>query len=115
MKSNMTTTTSTIQESKEKTREIFTCSFCPLQEYFDFKGTKPPFARHITYSEECYIMKDPFDLSAKGVLVIGGDCNICNKPVCLGCSIFFTKRFCQSCATNNSDKLPLQILSKIKT
>ncbi|KAL2717081.1 hypothetical protein V1478_012781 [Vespula squamosa] len=108
-------TTSTTQESKEKTREIFTCSFCSLQEYFDFKGSKPPFARHITYLEECYVMKDPFDLTAKDVLVIGGDCNICKKPVCLGCSVFFAKRFCQTCATNNSDKLPLQILSKIKT
>ncbi|XP_035717353.1 putative transferase CAF17 homolog, mitochondrial [Vespa mandarinia] len=107
-------TTSTIQESKEKTKEIFSCSFCTLQEYFDFKGSKPPFARHITYLEECYVMKDPFDLTAKDVLVIGGDCNICKKAVCLGCSVFFTKRFCQSCAANNSDKLPSQILSKIK-
>ncbi|KAK2588176.1 hypothetical protein KPH14_004219 [Odynerus spinipes] len=107
-------TTSVTQDSKEKSREMFTCSFCPLQEYFDFKGSRPPFARHITYLEDCYVMKDPFDLTAKDVLVIGGDCSICKKPVCLGCSVFFGKRFCQICATNNSDKLPSQVLSKLK-
>lgn len=102
------------QDSKEKSREMFTCSFCLLQEYFDFKGTNPPFARHIIYLEDCYVMKDPFDLSAKDVLVIGGDCSICKKAVCLRCSVFFGKRFCQTCATNNSDKLPSQILCKLK-
>lgn len=106
--------TPTTRDPKEKPREIFTCSFCSLKEYFDFKGSRPPFARHINYVEDCYIMKDPFDLSARDVLVIGGDCSLCKKPVCLGCSVFYGKRFCQTCGINNSDKLPLQIISKLK-
>lgn len=106
---------STNRESKEVTGGVFTCSYCSLQERFDFKGAKPPFARQITYSEECYVMKDPFSLPNKGeVLVLGGDCNFCNKPVCLGCSIYFGKRFCSKCASSNINHLPSQLHAKVK-
>ncbi|XP_076234459.1 cysteine-rich DPF motif domain-containing protein 1-like [Calliopsis andreniformis] len=103
------------RESKEITAGSFACSYCSLKERFDFKGAKPPFARQLTYSEECYIMKDPFSLPNKGeVLVLGADCNFCKKPVCLGCSIYFGKRFCVKCASNNINHLPSQLHAKIK-
>lgn len=102
------------RDSKEATMEVFRCSYCPLEERFDFKGTKPPFARQLTYSEECYIMKDPFSLPNRGeVLVLGADCTFCEKPVCLGCSIYFGKRFCLNCASSNIQNLPSQLHSKI--
>lgn len=108
--------TSTIQESKQTTGGIFTCCHCSLQERFDFKGIKPPFARQLTYMEECYIMKDPFSLPNKGeVLVLGADCNFCKKPACLGCSIYFGKRFCLKCASDNICNLPSQLQPKIKS
>lgn len=108
--------TSTVQGLKQTTVGIFTCSYCSLQERYDFKGTKPPFARQLTYLEECYIMKDPFSLPNKGeVLVLGADCNFCIKPVCLGCSIYFGKRFCFECASNNVHNLPSQLQPKIKS
>ncbi|XP_028520877.1 cysteine-rich DPF motif domain-containing protein 1 [Apis cerana] len=79
--------TSTVQNSKETITGIFKCSYCSLEERFDFKGIKAPFARQLTYLEECYIMKDPFSLPNKGeVLVLGADCNFCKKSVCLGCN-----------------------------
>nr|XP_012139189.1 PREDICTED: cysteine-rich DPF motif domain-containing protein 1 [Megachile rotundata] len=108
--------TSAVQGSKQTTVGIFTCSYCALQERYDFKGTKPPFARQLTYLEECYLMKDPFSLPNKGeVLVLGADCNFCTKPVCLGCSIYFGKRFCLECASNNMHNLPTQLQTKIKS
>ncbi|KZC06256.1 UPF0595 protein C22orf40 like protein [Dufourea novaeangliae] len=107
--------TSTGHEPKESTSGVFTCSYCSLQERFDFKGVKPPFARQITYLEECYVMKDPFSIPNKGeVLVLGADCSVCNKPVCLGCSIYFGKRFCSKCASNNIHYLPSQLHTKVK-
>ncbi|XP_076283044.1 cysteine-rich DPF motif domain-containing protein 1-like [Lasioglossum baleicum] len=106
---------SSSHEKKETTSSVFKCSYCSLQERFDFKGVKPPFARQITYSEECYIMKDPFCLPNKGeVLVLGADCNFCKKPVCLGCSIYFGKRLCSKCANSNINNFPSQLHLKVK-
>jgi len=94
---------------------IFTCSFCLLKERYDYKGIRPPFARQFVYSEECYIMKDPFSLPNKGeVLVLGADCSVCEHAVCLGCSIFYTRRFCSKCAFSNIQHLPTQLHGKIK-
>ncbi|CAK9822704.1 Cysteine-rich DPF motif domain-containing protein 1 [Anthophora retusa] len=108
--------TSTVKDVKETTSGVFRCFNCSLEERFDFKGTKPPFARQLNYSEECYIMKDPFSLPNKGeVLVLGADCQFCKRPVCLGCSVYFGKRFCLKCASNNIQNLPSQLHPKIKS
>jgi hypothetical protein len=97
------------------TSDIFTCSFCSLKERYDYKGAKPPFAQQFVYSEKCYIMKDPFGLPNRGeILVLGANCNICNRVVCMGCSIFYTKRFCLKCAYSNMQNLPLQLHNKIR-
>lgn len=106
--------TSAVQDPKEIINEIFRCSCCSLEERFNFKGIKAPFARQLSYLEECYIMKDPFSLPNKGeVLVLGADCNFCKKPVCLECSIYFGKRFCLKCALCNIQNLPSQLHSKV--
>ena len=107
--------TSAVQDSKEIATGVFKCSYCSLEERFDFKGIKAPFSRQLSYTEECYIMKDPFSLPNKGeVLVLGADCNFCKKTVCLECSIYFGKRFCLKCASSNIQNLPSQLHSKIK-
>ncbi|XP_017790802.1 PREDICTED: cysteine-rich DPF motif domain-containing protein 1, partial [Habropoda laboriosa] len=108
--------TSTVKDTKETTTGLFRCSYCLLEERFDFKGIKPPFARQLNYLEECYVMKDPFSLPNKGeVLVLGADCQFCKKPVCLGCSVYFGRRFCVKCASNNIQNLPSQLHPKIKS
>ncbi|XP_011881905.1 PREDICTED: cysteine-rich DPF motif domain-containing protein 1-like [Vollenhovia emeryi] len=107
-----------ISKSKQTVTNVggtFTCSFCPLKERYDYKGTRPPFARQLVYSEECYVMKDPFSLPNRGeVLVLGADCSVCEHAVCLGCSIFYKRRFCPKCASSNIQYLPLQLHNKIK-
>ncbi|KAK0087121.1 hypothetical protein PV325_001730 [Microctonus aethiopoides] len=102
-------------ETKRDLGGTFRCEFCSLVEHYHYKGLKPPFARDILFNENCYIMKDPFSLPNKGeVLILGGDCSICNKSVCLDCSIFYTKRFCQECVAKNIDNLPSQLKNKMK-
>lgn len=106
--------TSTSQQTAANICGTFTCSFCHLKERYDYKGAKPSFARQLVYLEDCYIMKDPFSLPNKGeVLVLGADCSICKRIVCLGCSIFYTQRFCLKCASINIQKLPFQLHGKI--
>lgn len=102
-------------ETKRDLGGTFRCEFCSLVEHYHYKGLKPPFARDILYNDNCYIMKDPFSLPNRGeVLILGGDCSICNKSVCLDCSIFYIKRFCQECVAKNIDNLPSQLKNKMK-
>lgn len=105
----------TSASQRKPINRVFTCSVCSLKEQYDYKGTKPPFARQLIYLEECYIIKDPFSLPNRGeVLIVGSECSICKHAVCLACSIFYVKRFCPSCAFNNMQNLPSQLHSKIK-
>lgn len=103
------------KQNNREERKTFACSFCTLNEKYDYRGTKPPFQKHVIYLEECYVMKDPFTaLNQREALVLGGDCYFCKKSVCLDCSIFYTKRFCKICALDNIQDLPLQLHKKIK-
>ncbi|XP_011329720.1 cysteine-rich DPF motif domain-containing protein 1 [Ooceraea biroi] len=95
---------------------IFTCSICNLKERYDYKGARPPFARQLLYSEDCYVMKDPFSPPNKGeILVVGADCSKCKRAVCSTCSIYYARRFCLECASGELQNLPLQLHGKIRS
>lgn len=90
------------------------CFCCDLEEHYNYKGTKPPFAKHLTFSEDCYIMKDPFSPPSKGeILLLGADCSVCQKSVCMECSFYYTKRFCKNCALKNIKHFPPKFENKI--
>lgn len=114
-------------ESEPVPKKNFRCDFCPLNEWCEFKGTSPPFARQIRFAEDCYVMKDPFSpapgphsnkTNSEYVLVLGADCALCHRSVCKAaeCSIFYGKTFCLSCASNSEyiKSFPLEIQTKIK-
>lgn len=113
----------TQQEPEPKIQ--FRCESCALNELCEFKGTHPPFARQIHFSEVCYVMKDPFSpapgphstkTNSEYVLVLGADCALCGRPVCkaLECSIFYAKTFCLKCAAGRIKEFPVEIQSKIR-
>ncbi|XP_076362599.1 cysteine-rich DPF motif domain-containing protein 1 isoform X2 [Tachypleus tridentatus] len=59
------------------------------------------------FLEDVYIAKDPFSPTGEGIfLFLGGHCSLCKNVVCQAeeCSIFFSKRFCLSCAEDNSSQ-----------
>lgn len=114
-------------ESEPIPKINFSCDFCPLNEWCEFKGTNPPFARQIRFAEECYVMKDPFSpapgphsnkTNSEYVLVLGADCALCHRSVCKAaeCSIFYGKTFCLTCACSSEyiKSFPLEIQTKIK-
>lgn len=107
--------TSKYNEINRDERKTFACSFCTLNEKYDYKGKEPPFQKYLIYLEECYIMRDPFTpLKQREALVLGSDCYFCKKPTCMDCSLFYTKRFCKNCALANIQELPKQLHKKIK-
>lgn len=102
-----------------KTEEggIFTCTKCGLQERYFYKGRNPPSNKKIVFLEDCYVMKDPFSPPNKNqFLLLGSECSLCNKAVCQSpnCSIFYTRRFCRSCAEENMEHFPAAVQIKLK-
>lgn len=96
---------------------IFTCVRCGLKEHYFYKGKKPPFTKKISFREDSYVMKDPFSPPNKNqLLLLGSDCSLCNIPVCQSpdCSIFYTRRFCISCAEENLKNFPSAVQIKLK-
>jgi hypothetical protein len=96
---------------------VFTCIRCGLEEHYLYKGKHPPFMKKILLREDSYVMKDPFSPpSKKQLLLLGSDCCLCNMPVCQSpdCSIFYTRRFCRSCADENLKHFPSAVQIKLK-
>lgn len=106
------------KEEKEHAQIPFKCQVCKLNEVCHYFGKKPPFARgQIEFSFDTFVMMDPFSPREKGrpnFLIIGGQCHFCQNQVCVGCSIFYAKRFCRDCANLNFDQFPSEIQAKLK-
>lgn len=103
----------------------FICSSCSMQEKCHYKGKAPYFAKNINFTEDCYVMKDPFSPPpgpetkksfTEYFLVVGADCSNCNKSVCKGseCSIYYSKTFCLECVQMRIKEFPLEVQTKIK-
>lgn len=96
---------------------VFRCHKCSMEEDYHYKGQVPPFCRSIKLLEDSYIRRDPFcPPSERSFLVLGSDCSVCEQPTCQdsACSVFYTKRFCLSCAERNLQEFPTEIQSKIQ-
>lgn len=92
----------------------FTCQLCRLKEKYDYVGTKPPFARPVTFLEDCYIMRDPFSAVNRGqVLILGAHCHYCEIAVCMDCSMFYVNRICAKCLCNKKSEFPSNLQGKI--
>lgn len=103
----------------------FHCVICNFQMCCDYKGNAPHFAKNIQFSDECYVIKDPFspppgNLSTKSLcehfIVIGSDCSYCNRSVCQlnSCSIFYHKFYCSDCAFQLLNTFPVEVQCKIR-
>lgn len=107
----------------EKNRTVeeeikFVCFKCGLQEIVHYYGRNPPFAiKQIQFEEKTYVMRDPFTPRESGrahFLQIGGDCNKCGRTVCVDCSTFYSKRFCDDCCAMFLSEFPPEIGAKIQ-
>ncbi|XP_022238473.1 cysteine-rich DPF motif domain-containing protein 1-like isoform X1 [Limulus polyphemus] len=95
----------------------FTCYMCGMTETFHYFGKRPPFLKSILFLEDVYLAKDPFSPAGEGIfLLLGGHCSLCKNIVCQAeeCSIYFSKRFCLSCAKDNSLQFPPELRKAIK-
>lgn len=89
--------------SSEIQNELFHCSVCDLKIRYDYKGDKPPFfKKDIKLLESVYCIRDPFADDNLGGIILGGDCSVCRRSVCISqdCSTYNMKRYCICCAKN---------------
>ncbi|XP_066285595.1 cysteine-rich DPF motif domain-containing protein 1-like [Branchiostoma lanceolatum] len=103
------------QKQDRQKQGDFACSLCNISAPYDYLGTTPPYAKSIVLLEKAYVMKDQFTPGKEGHLVLGADCCLCGKCVCLGqdCSLFYTKRFCLPCVLQNIQEFPLEIQEEV--
>ena len=96
----------------------FSCFKCGIQEICHYFGRKPPFvAKQIEFTEDTYVMRDPFTPRETGrahFLQIGGNCGKCARTVCVDCSTFYSKRFCNDCCAEYLSEFPPEIGVKIQ-
>ncbi|NWY06298.1 CDPF1 protein, partial [Nothoprocta ornata] len=89
----------------------FKCQLCGLTAPYTYYGQKPPNTRSVVLLEESYVMKDPFTPDKDKFLILGSQCSLCSRLVCVGtaCSLFYSKRFCLPCVNENLKAFPIEI------
>ena len=96
----------------------FSCFICGIQEICHYFGRKPPFViKQIEFVEDTYVMRDPFTPRETGrahFLQIGGHCGKCERSVCVDCSTFYSKRYCNECCAEYLSEFPPEIGLKIQ-
>lgn len=101
----------------------FKCSGCGMSELVDYFGKTPKFVRNIEFSEDSYVMKDPFrqpptkngtNSFTEYFILLGSHCTLCQDVVCQDCRLFFKSTFCYPCAESEVRSFPLEVQSKIR-
>ncbi len=99
----------TIHENKKRE---FRCGRCGEIYPYDYFGRSPGFCQSIVFFEDCYVMRDPFS-EARVPLMLGANCSVCEALVCVGCSIYFARRFCLTCSGKKIKDFPPQLQEEI--
>lgn len=102
--------------TKEEKGGTFLCESCGLRETYHYYGRRPPFHRGVTFLEDCYLKRDPFQSQPTGsFLLLGSSCTACGRVVCqaASCSLFYTTRFCGACAEDNLKEFPTEMQQRI--
>jgi hypothetical protein len=96
----------------------FSCGLCGLSEKCHYLGKRPMFVKGLVeFKEDSYVLVDPFTPRetrlANSFLLLGGLCAHCGKEVCLECSLFYARRYCNKCAEFYMSEFPKETQGKI--
>jgi len=96
----------------------FSCAICGLSEKCHYWGKRPKFVKGLLeFKEDSYVLVDPFSPReirlANNFLLLGGVCAHCRKEVCVDCSVFYARRFCNKCAEFYIHEFPKEMQAKI--
>ena len=101
--------------SEKEEGGLFTCKICNLQESYIYYGRTPKFLKSIVFLEDCFVIPNPFDNTKhQDFIVLGSECSICQRTVCSGCSVFYSKRFCKDCVKAHKNEFPVEVQAKLK-
>lgn len=103
----------------------FECSHCGFKIFYNYKGTRPPFAHNVQFSEPSYIVIDPMQPPPKNpkdnrymenFYMVGSDCCNCRKMTCAfnKCSIFYRRNYCHRCSIKLIHQFPADYQAKIR-
>lgn len=95
---------------------VFKCQLCSMTAPYSYVGQKPPNTQAVVLLEESYVMKDPFTSDTDRFLVLGSQCSLCSRLVCVGpeCSLFYSRRFCLPCVQDNIHAFPWEIQQDVE-
>ncbi|MPC84466.1 Cysteine-rich DPF motif domain-containing protein 1 [Portunus trituberculatus] len=101
--------------TKNEKGGTFLCENCGLRETYHYYGQQPPFHRGVTFLEDCYFIRDPFQSQANCSLLLGSECTSCSKVVCqaASCSLYYSARYCVTCAEANQKEFPREMQQRI--
>ncbi|XP_053055499.1 cysteine-rich DPF motif domain-containing protein 1 isoform X1 [Acinonyx jubatus] len=71
-------------EADHRPLGVFKCQLCALTAPYSYVGQKPPDTQSVVFLEESYVMKDPFTSDKGRFLVLGSQCSLCSRLVCVG-------------------------------
>ncbi|TPP57537.1 hypothetical protein FGIG_06540 [Fasciola gigantica] len=64
--------------------QLFCCSICDFRIPYDTKGRGSKYlSKEIQILEDAYIMRDPFADNNLGGIILGADCCLCKRMVCV--------------------------------
>ncbi|KAM6161505.1 cysteine-rich DPF motif domain-containing protein 1 isoform 1-T6 [Erethizon dorsatum] len=71
-------------EAERRPLRVFECQLCGLTAPYSYVGQKPPDTQSVVLLEQSYVMKDPFSPDRGRFLVLGAQCSVCGRLVCVG-------------------------------
>ena len=97
----------------------FSCALCGLTDQCHYLGKQPKFVKgQLAFKEDSYVLVDPFSPRelrlANNFLLLGGACGQCGQVVCVDCSVFYARRYCNKCAEFYLAEFPKEIRGKIE-
>ncbi|XP_075458840.1 cysteine-rich DPF motif domain-containing protein 1 [Ascaphus truei] len=98
-------------DESHQPKGIFECHLCKLSAPYTYFGQKPPNTHSVILLDECFVMKDPFTPNKEKFLILGSQCSVCERPVCVSteCSLFYSRRFCLPCVIQHREEFPPEI------
>ena len=99
-------TTTRQENASASSQQMFQCSICDFSSRYHFHGRRPK-GSTIVFLEEAYLLLSSSHSCAP--ICLGAECSLCDRIVCIECSLFYSQRFCFQCLRSDGETRLLQL------